>query len=253
MWESFDRWRTNKPALARIQERVAEVWPVDMHNHLLPNVDDGIRTLDETIHCLRQYAEWGVRRVISTPHISQDYYPNTADKLLQLVPQVQQAIAEANLPIDFTVAAEYLLDEQFDHLLRTDQLLSFGKSQYVLIETGWAAPPRQLSDWLFALQVKGYTPVLAHPERYRYYQTEPHLLKNIRAQGCLLQLNLMSLTGRYGSKTKQFAQALLQENCISLVGSDLHRETDLDVLQTVFTSSAWKPLQRQPLIVEQLQ
>lgn len=229
-------------------ERVAELWPADMHNHLIPGVDDGLSTLDETLTCLRQYAAWGIRRVVCTPHVSQDYHPNTAGQLREAVKAVQQLIADEQLPIDLSVAAEYLLDEQFDELLRRDELLFFGPKQYVLIETGWAAAPRQLDQWVFDLQRKGYTPVLAHPERYRYYQSEPYLLKQLREQGCLLQLNLMSLAGRYGQKAQKLAQELLREQSISFIGSDLHRPTDLSILQSVFAGSGWQELAKQPLL-----
>jgi len=250
-WQSLHHWLVDQPPVD-INERIEAVWSVDMHNHLIPGVDDGVTTLDETIMCLRQYADWGIRQVVCTPHISQDYHPNTTEQLILRLDAIQQATTEAGLPIKLTLAAEYLLDEEFDRLLQADQLLSFGPARYVLIETGWAAPPQQLSQWLFTMQLKGYTPVLAHPERYRYYQAEPHLLKQLREQGCLLQLNLMSLMGRYGTKTKQFAHQLLRERCISFVGSDLHRPADLSSLQRVFTTSVHKYLQNQPLLMDQL-
>ncbi|MBO0933197.1 histidinol-phosphatase [Fibrella sp. HMF5036] len=224
------------------------VWMVDMHNHLLPGIDDGLTTLDDTMACLTQYAEWGIRRVICTPHVSQDYYPNTAQAIRALGETVRQAVAEANLPIDLTVAAEYLLDEQFDVLLRTDELLSFGSARYVLVETGWAAAPMQLDQWLFAMQLKGYTPVLAHPERYRYYQTDPGRLTQLRDQGCLLQLNLLSLAGRYGPQAKTLAMSLLQDRAISFVSSDLHRTADLAALQKIVESAVWYQLKEQPLV-----
>lgn len=223
-----------------------------MHNHLLPGIDDGLTSLDDTMACLTQYVEWGIRRVICTPHISQDYYPNTPERIQESVAVVQQAIAEKGLPIELTAAAEYLLDEQFDSLLRSNQLLSFGKARYVLIETGWAAAPLQLDDWLFTMQLKGYTPVLAHPERYRYYQNEPIRLKQLQEQGCLLQLNLLSLVGRYGSKAKALAQYLLQKKAINFVSSDLHRPADLIDLQRVFDGSDWQALSDQPLRMAQL-
>ncbi|MEZ0541033.1 tyrosine-protein phosphatase [Fibrella arboris] len=236
----------------KCKERMEAIWAVDIHNHLLPGVDDGITTLDETVRCLKQYNDWGVRQVICTPHISQDYYPNTAEQLHVHLALVQQASLDAGLSITVRLAAEYLLDEEFDRLLKANQLLSFGSARYVLIETGWAAPPHQLDDWLFIMQRKGYTPVLAHPERYLYYQAEPYLLKQLRAQGCLLQLNLLSLAGQYGPKAKRLAFDLLREKCISFVGSDLHGHADLATLQTVFNSTTVKHLEVQPFLMHQL-
>lgn len=247
MWQQIQGWFRKGSKAETVAERIAELWPADMHNHLIPGVDDGVKTLEESMGCLRQYASWGIRRVIATPHISQDYHPNTSAQLLEAVKVVQQAIADEALPIELGVAAEYLLDEQFDQLLRRGELMSFGQKRFVLIETGWAAAPRQLDNWLFEMQVKGYTPVLAHPERYRYYQEEPYLLNQLMEQGCLLQLNLMSLVGRYGNRAQKLGQDLLRDRCISFIGSDLHREADLLRLHDAFTASSWQELAKQPL------
>jgi tyrosine-protein phosphatase YwqE len=230
----------------------ALIWNVDMHNHLIPGVDDGVKTLDDSMTCLRQYTEWGIRRVICTPHVSQDYYPNTVEQILEAAKPIQEAISSEQLPIELSVAAEYLLDEGFERLLHEEKLLSFGSARYVLIETGWASAPYQLDQWLFQMQLKGYTPILAHPERYTYYQQEPYRLTQIREQGCLLQLNIMSLVGRYGKRAQQLAAHLLEEHAISFVSSDLHRPADLPILQSVFSTPAWQKLPGQPLLNEQL-
>jgi tyrosine-protein phosphatase YwqE len=252
MWQQLQRWFKPANAPLALPNDTPGIWTVDMHNHLIPGVDDGVKTLEDSMICLRQYADWGIRRVICTPHISQDYYPNTAEELLEAVKLVQDAIADEQLPIDLSVAAEYLLDEQFDQLMQEEKLLSFGPARYVLIETGWASAPYQLDQSLFQMQLKGYTPILAHPERYTYYQQEPYRLRMIQEQGCLLQLNLMSLVGRYGKGAQQLATTLLQEHAISFVSSDLHRPADLPILQSVFSTSAWQQLHEQPLRLNEI-
>ncbi|MCY7358130.1 MAG: histidinol-phosphatase [Rudanella sp.] len=246
MWEKLTHWL--HPSDEPISTRMAALWAVDMHNHFVPGVDDGVTTVEETMQCLRQYAEWGIRRVISTPHISQDYYPNTRDQLLLGAETVEQAIAAENLPITFSVAAEYLLDEQFYDLLQNREILSFGTEQYVLVEMGWASAPHHLEQYLFTLQQKGYTPVLAHPERYRFYHDELDKLLDLHEKGCLFQLNLLSVTGRYGRSTQHMAQQLLKAKTIDFIASDLHRPADLEALPGAFTSSLYPLLLQQPLL-----
>lgn len=246
MWRQFAHWlRSPRPT---VQTDFAAIWPVDLHNHLLPGVDDGLTSMEETLFCLRQYADWGIKRVICTPHVSQDYHPNTNDQLQQAVQDVEQAVTEANLPIQIALAAEYLLDETFYEYLERGTLLSFGQQRYVLFETGWVSAPYQLEQSVVLIQLKGYRPVLAHPERYHYYQTEPHHLMTLKEKGCLFQLNLMSLVGQYGKKAQQLAFKLLQTKHINFIGSDLHRPAQLATLESVFTPATIELLEQQPLL-----
>ncbi|GAB3940650.1 capsular polysaccharide biosynthesis protein [Spirosoma harenae] len=250
MWKQFTQWlqtkTTNDP------KNFADIWPVDLHNHLLPGVDDGIANMEDTLLCLQQYVEWGIKRVICTPHISQDYHPNTPEQLKETLLLVEQAIAEANLPIDFSMAAEYLLDESFYDHLEKSELLSFGKDKYLLFETGWATAPHQLSQTLFLMQLKGYTPVLAHPERYNYYQSEPEHLMILKEKGCLFQINIMSLAGHYGKKAQQLAFKLLESKSVNFIGSDLHRPGHLPILEKALSPSTVELILQQPLLNSQL-
>jgi tyrosine-protein phosphatase YwqE len=222
-------------------------WKTDIHSHLLPGVDDGVATEDDTLRCLQQFADWGIERVITTPHVSQDWFPNSYDTLIKGRDTLQALVARHELNLTIDIAAEYLLDDRFLELLDSGQLLSFGKERYVLIENGWSAAPYFLETILFRIQTKGYTPILAHPERYTYYFSMPHELEKIREAGCLFQLNWGSLTGRYGGKVKQQAQQFLKQKWVDFIGSDLHRPSDLRSLETLFSSPDYKLLQQQPL------
>ena len=246
MWKQITHWfSTQRPT---DQTSFADVWPVDLHNHLLPGVDDGLTTMEDTLFCLQKYADWGMKRTICTPHISQDYHPNTNEELRQALQAVEGAVAEANIPIRLDLAAEYLLDESFYEHLESNDLLCFGQERYVLFETGWANAPHQLEQTLFLMQLKGYQPVLAHPERYHYYQAEPHYLGILKEKGCLFQLNLMSLVGHYGKKAQQLAFKLLQAKHINFIGSDLHRPAHLSTIERVFTPTIIDLLEQQPLL-----
>ncbi len=222
-------------------------WRVDMHSHLLPGVDDGVKDSDQTLACLQQMVSWGIQRIITTPHVSRDWFPNSSTLLREGQAQLQ-ALADANdLPIQIDVAAEYMLDEFFPDLLKDNDLLTFGAERYLLIETGWAAAPQHLEDLLFRIQTRGYVPVLAHPERYTYYHADEESLSQLRNVGCLFQLNWLSLTGRYGSKVRTQAHRLLKNNWVDFVGSDLHRPEDLPALGSLFSLPEYELLRSQPL------
>ncbi len=222
-------------------------WHTDIHSHLLPGVDDGVQNLDQTLEILRQLEAWGIRRVITTPHVNQDWYPNTPSILAEGQLTLQKLVADNNLSLTIEVAAEYLVDDLFLHLLETDDLRSFGDERYLLIETGWASAPHFMETILFRIQTKGYKPILAHPERYQYYFNDLSAIAKLRDMGCLLQMNWGSVTGRYGNKVKAQAQHLLKNKWIDFVGSDIHRPGDLRSLETLFSSSAYQLLLQQPL------
>ncbi|MBO0947775.1 histidinol-phosphatase [Fibrella sp. HMF5405] len=219
-----------------------------MHSHLLPGLDDGVTSLDETLTCLRQLADWGIRKVITTPHVSRDWYPTSSAAIQQGLADVRALIAEHQLPITIDAAAEYLLDDFFLDLLNKGDLLSFGDKRYLLVETGWSAPPFQLADILFRIQTRGYVPVLAHPERYKYYHTDRDALANLRETGCLFQLNWMSLSGRYGSQVEKQARFLLQQQWVDFIGSDLHRPGDLKAMARLLNAKDLAMLEQQPLL-----
>ena len=220
-----------------------------MHSHLLPDVDDGIRSTEEALICLRQFAQWGIRHVVTTPHISQDMYPNTSDLLRTVADELRTHIEAEGLPITFHVAAEYMVDELFMKRLQANDLLSFGTERYVLIETGWASLPLQLNTWLFQMQVDGYKPVLSHPERYPYFRGKINALSDFREQGCLLQLNLMSLAGRYGPEARRMAQLLIEQGLIDFVSSDLHHPRDLILLEKSMRTADYQTLSQLPLCI----
>lgn len=225
-----------------------------MHSHLIPNVDDGVSNSDQALICLKQLAGWGIQKVITTPHISRDWYPNTSDGL-RAEQVTLQALADANgLGLTVEVAAEYLLDEFFLDLLAADDLLAFGSVRYLLVELGWAvAPhPHQVDGILFQLKTRGYTPVLAHPERYSYYYNNSSPLEHLHETGCLFQLNWASLTGRYGERAQAQARWLLGKGWVDFVGSDLHRPNDLTALAALFSSPDYALLRKQPLLNESL-
>lgn len=201
----------------------------DIHSHFIPGIDDGPREPEESLSLLEEMQRNGFSRIVTTPHISADYYPNTRDRILKGLEQLQEAALKRSITLNIEAAAEYMIDEKFMAMLAArEPLLSFGNSRYVLVEMGFVQAAPMLQQAIFELQALGYHPVLAHPERYRYYHaTAADELAVLKHNGCLLQLNTIALTGYYGKDVNICANKLLKEGLYDFSGSDIHHKRHL--------------------------
>lgn len=209
----------------------------DIHSHLLPGIDDGSPDMEKTINYIKELNKLGYKKLITTPHVKAGIYPNTPQIITKVLAQVQNALHAQNIEVTLEAAAEYLLDEEFENLLLNKQILSFDEKKYVLIEMSFIAPPPNLSEIIFLLKTQGYTPIMAHPERYGYWWDYIDKMSYLRDTGCLLQLNLLSLTGYYGKEVKQVATKILESGLIDFVGTDLHHERHLTHLEQLAKDS----------------
>ena len=189
----------------------------DVHSHLLPGVDDGIQSWDEARKAVTWLESVGVKRMFLTPHVMEEW-ENTASSLQARFAEWKTRITS---PIEFQLAAEYMLDAAFARH-RQEGLLTFD-GQQVLVETSYFAPPMDLEDVLYELQTDGYQPILAHAERYMYMEETDY--ERLRDCGIRFQLNLMSLAGTYGRLPYKKAIRLLEEEAYSYAGSDIHRQS----------------------------
>ncbi|MBL7473751.1 tyrosine-protein phosphatase [Robertkochia sediminum] len=201
---------------------------VDIHCHLLPGLDDGAKDLGTALDMLKNYRQLGYRKVICTPHIMEDYYKVDAEKIATTLTQLRTAAKNANINIILEAAAEHMTDGQFERLLQEKALLPLFNN-LVLIETGFLAAPLNLPDLIFEMTNVGYTPVIAHPERYGYLKKPKHF-QRLRDQGCLLQVNALSLTGYYGKSIQQKAEMLLENDLVDVIGTDAHHARHLQRL-----------------------
>lgn len=217
----------------RVKEADFSSIRTDMHSHLLPGIDDGAKTLEDSIEMIRGLKNLGYEKLITTPHVYQEFYPNTPDSIKRALEPVLRRIEKEGIEIELEAAAEYFLDEHFAQLLKEDRLLTFG-DRYVLVEISFYFETPNLRQYIFELCSKGYQPILAHPERYLYYEKMIERYAELKEWGCLLQMNLLSLTGHYGKPVQQLAQRLLKEDLIDLVGTDMHRIAHLETLQTAY-------------------
>ncbi|WP_299554729.1 CpsB/CapC family capsule biosynthesis tyrosine phosphatase [Seonamhaeicola sp.] len=198
---------------------------VDIHNHILPGIDDGAKTVHESIDLILSLKELGAKEFIPTPHVMQDFYPNTDETIGDSYGRLLEALNKTKLLSEVTInpAAEYMLDDNFEKLLKTKDLYTLKKS-YVLVEISYFQPPLNLEDIIFDIKTHGYLPVLAHPERYAYYHKKLDYYKRLKQLGCFFQLNLLSLTNHYGNNVEKTAKRLIEENLIDFIGSDVHNK-----------------------------
>lgn len=202
---------------------------VDIHSHLLPNLDDGVRDFDESLEIIRGFSRLGFKKLITTPHIYSDHYPNTHDTILKALRELKKLLKQEKLSIEVEAAAEYYIDAHLIDLLdRKAPILSFGTPRYVLVETGFHTKPIIFDEVIFKLKSLNYVPVLAHPERYMYLEDDLSWLRQIREKGVRLQVSVPSLYGFYGTNPKKMAMKLLKETMVDFFGSDLHRKSQME-------------------------
>lgn len=202
----------------------------DMHSHLIPGIDDGAQNMEDSLKLIRGLVALGYKKLITTPHILSDYYPNTPETIGAGYAAVKKELERQAIPVELHAAAEYLMDDEFVRKLEADEPLLTLKDKMVLVELSFAVPAINLKEILFQVQLKGYQPVLAHPERYLYFGANKAWYDQLKDAGCLFQLNILSIQGYYGKASLELAQHLIKKKYIDLLGTDLHHERHLDAL-----------------------
>lgn len=210
---------------------------VDMHSHLIPGIDDGVKSVEESLDMIRGFAALGYKKLITTPHVMSDYYRNTPEIIMDGLQVMRKAVKDAGIDMQLEAAAEYYLDEMFIPKLRSGEILPFGKN-YLLFEISYVNPPDDMINAVFEINVHGYIPVLAHPERYPFWYDKPEELARLKEAGVLFQLNVNSLTGYYGPGAKSAGEKMIARDQIDFIGSDLHGQRHLDALRKVVNEKA---------------
>jgi len=204
----------------------------DMHSHLLPGIDDGSPDIETSIQLISGLQELGYRNFITTPHILWDMYKNDAATITSAYAKLQYAFLENNFKASVKPAAEYFLDEHFDELLETDTPLLTLHDNWVLVEFSFVTTPLNFKEKLFNMQMKGYQPVLAHPERYLYFMADKKWYDELKSAGCFFQVNILSLAGYYGKASLQLAHYLINKQYVNLLGTDCHHSRHLNALRS---------------------
>lgn len=198
----------------------------DLHSHLIPNIDDGLKSLDASIDILRQYQELGFKKIITTPHIMFHRFPNTKESIKEAHKLLQDEIIKQGIDIQLEFAAEYYYDEHFLELIHKKELLTFGDN-YILFELSYTVKPFVIEQTVSKLLGAGYKPILAHPERYTYYNTKKHY-EDLKDMGLNFQINLISTQNFYGKKAKKAVEKIIDLGIVDFIGSDVHSQKYMD-------------------------
>jgi protein-tyrosine phosphatase len=206
---------------------------VDMHSHLIPGIDDGSKSMEESLELIKRLSSYGLRKIITTPHIMSEYYKNTPEIISMGLEDLRKAVIAEGISIEIEAAAEYYMDDiLLEKIKDGERLLTFGEN-YILVETGFINKPQMLLETMFQLEMSGYKPILAHPERYQYLLADKGLLGDLVDRKILFQVNLLSLTGFYSKPVKDFAESLLERDLVKFLGTDCHNVRYLDMLETL--------------------
>jgi tyrosine-protein phosphatase YwqE len=193
----------------------------DMHSHFIPAIDDGSKSVDETMAMLQSLADLGITQFITTPHIMGDFYQNSPETILPGLEKIRAAIKEAGHNWKIKAAAEYYMDHEFLSKLDSGPLMTVSKNK-VLVEFSYVNRPNNMKDMLFALKINGYQPIVAHPERYPYLYTSMKEYEELLDFQVEFQLNLGSITGMYSLGAQKIALELMKRQWVTYVGTDMH-------------------------------
>jgi tyrosine-protein phosphatase YwqE len=206
---------------------------VDIHNHVLPGIDDGAQNPAEGIALLKGLQELGITRLYPTPHIFPQLYPNSPESIAAAHLELREAmLAEDMTDIYLSPAAEHMIDDSFEEMLEGEGHMPL-KSEYLLFEMSFLQPPLNLDRAIISINQKGLTPILAHPERYSFMHKKPENLRRLREQGIQMQLNILSLGGHYDKEVQRLAWKLIEDRQIDYLATDMHNLRHLKALKEI--------------------
>jgi tyrosine-protein phosphatase YwqE len=206
---------------------------VDIHNHLLPGIDDGAPDVETSIELIKGMQSYGVQSFVATPHIMGDLYPNDPKTINAALNQLKKGLEEAHMSdLKIEAAAEHMIDDQFEQRLENQKTMPL-KKQYMLIEMSYLQPSINFESAVEKVKSMGYFPIFAHPERYNYLHANFNKYDNYKANGLLFQMNMLSLGEYYGSKVKNTALKLIDEHMVDFLSSDLHNVRQLKALKNI--------------------
>jgi tyrosine-protein phosphatase YwqE len=206
---------------------------VDIHNHILPGIDDGAKTVEESIALIKAFDELGMQHFIATPHIFPALYPNNSETIRKAHQQLMEALLEQRMTqVSIVPSAEHMIDDSFDELLSQEGVMPL-KDGFLLVEMSYLQPSLNFNEAIVQITQKGLTPVLAHPERYMYLHQTPYKYREYKQKGILFQLNMLSLGPYYGKDVQKMARQLLEDGMIDFIGTDTHSLKHLKAISEI--------------------
>ena len=219
------------------KEEINLLHRVDLHSHLIPSIDDGVKSLDESISLIRQFKECGFKKIITTPHTMSHRYRNTKETIYEGYEILKNELARLEIDLELEVASEYYHDQHFLELIDNGEILTFG-DKYVLFELSYNVKPFMLEETVYKLKEAGYRPVLAHPERYVYYDSEKDYRK-LKNMGLFFQINMISTQNFYGKKAKKAVEKIINLGMVDFIGSDIHSQKYMDTFLKSLSSNIY--------------
>lgn len=214
----------------------------DLHSHLIPGIDDGVETVEQSIQMIKGLMAFGYRRFITTPHVLPGMYNNSAATIMPGLELVRAAIAAEGLDVTIDAAGEYYYDEAFEEMAKDAELLTFSGNR-ILFELPNMHEPQMLRHTVFALTSRGITPVLAHVERYPYlYEKGLNDIEELANMGVEMQINIGTFTGIYGPKLQKAANQMVEAGLVSYLGSDLHGEKHLGYIRRALADKKFRQM-----------
>lgn len=198
---------------------------IDMHSHILPGIDDGSESVEESLEILKKMSSLGFRSIVATPHyITGSSFRHNNTKKEALVKEIQTLLDEQHIDMKIYLGNEVYIDNEILSLIEKNEIACIHHSKYILIELPRNGKINDLDQMIFTLRSKGIVPIIAHPERYHCLQEDVALIDELVEKGALLQVNFESLDGKYGKNEKKLAEYLLKNQKLHFLGSDIHHE-----------------------------
>lgn len=202
---------------------------IDIHSHILPGIDDGARTLDESVELVRELASYGVTTVVATPHfVDETIYTSPKNANSKLVTKLRRCLKEEGINVKVVLGNEIYINPMIVELIKAGEVSKMGRSKYLLVELPMTGDFPNYEDIFLDLMQNGFKVVLAHPERYESFKKDFSLVRDLYDMGVLLQCNLGSISGKYGKNAKKLVTRLIKERMVFAFGSDIHHPSHTD-------------------------
>ena len=219
---------------------------IDFHAHILPNLDDGSKNIEETMQILQEAQENGFTKVIATTHYIEGYYEVNEEKRKIWINELNQVLQEKRINVQIELGSEIYITENIIELIKNKKASTIGK-KYVLFELPFNHRIIRIENIIYTILENGFIPIIAHPERYEIVNKNPNIVYEWIALGVLLQANFGSIIGQYGNESKRTAKTLLEHNMIHFLGTDVHRARDIYLKMPVIMKNLSKILTKEKI------
>lgn len=200
---------------------------IDFHTHILPCIDDGAKSMSESIHILKEAKEVGFETIVLTSHYMEGYYEANVKKRIEVFTSIKNMMKENEININIVLGNEIYFRDNISELIKDGHASTIGDTKYILFELPFNIKPINLYDCLYNILQNGFVPILAHPERYSFVQQNPNMINDLIKTGVLIQANFGSFIGQYGKRAQSIVKKLLKNNMIHFLGTDVHRENSI--------------------------